>query len=310
MFEYSVAQWLFIFYFYCFFGWCFESVYVSLHEKRLVNRGFMRGPFLPLYGSGAVMMLLVSAPFQDMAFPWNMILTYLAGCIGATALEYVTGVVMEALFKVRYWDYSNQPFNFQGHICLSSTLAWGLLTVIMTFWAHLPVEAAVLAIPGPVLTAATFLLTAFIGADFALSFKAAMDLRDVLIKLDKIREETARVQKRVDVIIALTNEELAKRREELLDNLEGLEDKFARLKMLAQTKPETYREGIREELLELRERYRMYRADKERLQGLRDFLQRSILRANPTMVSRRFGESLRELQEKLEQELADRHRGK
>lgn len=273
MFQYSVAQWLFIFYFYCLFGWCFESTYVSIREKRLVNRGFMRGPFLPLYGSGAVMMLLVSSPFQGMDFPWNVIWTYLAGCVGATALEYVTGVVMEAIFKVRYWDYSKEPFNFQGYICLTSTLAWGLLTVIMTSWVHRPVEHMTLMIPGAVLSGVTFVLTACIGADFALSFKAAMDLRDILVKLEQIREDAAHVQKRVDMIIALTNEDLAKRKEELS---------------------------------ELREKYRMYRADKERLQGIRDFFQRGILRSHPSMMSRKFGESLRELQERLEQETTER----
>lgn len=114
MIHYKAFQWLFFFYMYCFFGWCFESAYVSAKSRKLVNRGFMRGPFLPLYGSGAIMMLVVSMPFQE-----NIFMTYIAGVIGATTLEYVTGVAMEALFKVRYWDYSNQRFNFQGHICLS-----------------------------------------------------------------------------------------------------------------------------------------------------------------------------------------------
>ena len=67
----------------------------------------MHGPFLPLYGSGAIMMLVVSMPFRE-----NVMLTYVAGCIGATILEYFTGVVMEALFKIRYWDYSTEKFNF------------------------------------------------------------------------------------------------------------------------------------------------------------------------------------------------------
>ena len=93
MYHYTAIQWLFFFYFYCFFGWCFESTYVSLKSRKLVNRGFCRGPFLPLYGSGAIMMLVVSMPFQD-----NLVLVYIAGCIGATVLEYVTGVTMEALF--------------------------------------------------------------------------------------------------------------------------------------------------------------------------------------------------------------------
>ena len=119
MLGYTWIQWLFFFFFYSFFGWCFESTYVSLHEKRFVNRGFIRGPFLPLYGTGALMMLIVSMPFQD-----NLILTYVAGCVGATVLEYITGVLMETLFKVRYWDYSHKKFNFQGQICLESSLAW------------------------------------------------------------------------------------------------------------------------------------------------------------------------------------------
>ncbi len=146
MIQYKAFQWLFFFYLYCFFGWCFESSYVSLKSGRPVNRGFMRGPFLPLYGSGAIMMLIVSSPFQD-----NILLTYIAGVIGATALEYITGVTMEALFKVRYWDYSKQPFNFQGHICLSSSIAWGFLTILMTRVVHRPVEQFVLLIPGSLL---------------------------------------------------------------------------------------------------------------------------------------------------------------
>ena len=101
--RYTIFQWLMLFYLYCFFGWCFESTYVSLKQRHFVNRGFMRGPFLPIYGSGAIMMLVVSMPVRD-----SLVLTYVTGMLGATALEYVTGVAMEALFKVRYWDYCNQ----------------------------------------------------------------------------------------------------------------------------------------------------------------------------------------------------------
>lgn len=209
MYQYTVIQWLFFFYFYCFVGWCIESTYVSLHQKRLVNRGFMRGPFLPLYGSGGIMMLVVSMPFQE-----HLILVYIAGCIGATILEYVTGVTMEALFKVRYWDYSDKKFNFQGHICLGTSLAWGLLTILMTRLVHKPVEQLVLMIPTTVLTIVTLVLTVVIACDFALSFKAAMDLRDVLVMMEKAKEELVHIQKRLDVIIALADSEFQARKEE------------------------------------------------------------------------------------------------
>ena len=100
MYEYRWYQWLLFFYIYCFAGWIFESAYVSIKERRLVNRGFLRLPLLPLYGTGAVMMLLVSLPIQD-----HLVLVYIAGVGAATLLEYVTGWAMEGLFKVRYWDF-------------------------------------------------------------------------------------------------------------------------------------------------------------------------------------------------------------
>ena len=139
MYTYNTWQWLAFFYLYCFFGWIFESAYVSFKERRPVNRGFLRLPLLPLYGFGAVMMLWVSLPVKD-----NLLLVYFSGVIAATALEYITGYVMERLFRVRYWDYSNKRFQIHGYICLTSSLAWGGLTILMTEVIHQPVSRAVL----------------------------------------------------------------------------------------------------------------------------------------------------------------------
>ena len=86
MYTYPWYHWITFFYLYCFFGWIFESTYVSLKERHFVNRGFLRLPMLPLYGTGAVMMLWVSLPVKD-----NLFLVYLFGVIAATILEYVTG---------------------------------------------------------------------------------------------------------------------------------------------------------------------------------------------------------------------------
>ena len=200
MYGYTVTQWVFLFYVYSFLGWCFESAVVSVRTRKLTNRGFMHGPFLPLYGSGAVLLLLLTIPLRG-----HYVGMYLVGCVGATALEYVTGVVMEALFKVRYWDYSYRKLQFQGHICLVSTLAWGGLTILLNDVLHKPVEGFMLAIPGQLLSAITFLLTAGIFADFALSFKAAMDLRDILVRMEKARAELedALLEKKEDITSAI-----------------------------------------------------------------------------------------------------------
>lgn len=132
--SYSVLQWLLFFYIYCFIGWCFESAYVSLKKRRFVNRGFLKLPMLPIYGSGAIAILIVTIPVRD-----NLWLVWLFGMISATLLELVTGAVMELLFKVKYWDYSNQKFNYKGYICLSSSIAWGFLSLLLTEVIHEPI---------------------------------------------------------------------------------------------------------------------------------------------------------------------------
>ncbi len=303
MYHYTFIQWLFIFYFYCFGGWCMESAYVSINSRKLINRGFMRGPFLPIYGSGATMMLVISMPFQKMDLPWRVVLTYLAGCIGATALEYITGVVMEALFKVRYWDYSNKKFNFQGHICLSSSLAWGLVTISMTEFIHEPVERLMMAIPGQALTVVTIVLTAGIFADFALSFKAAIDLRNVLDKMKRAKEEMLRIQERLDVILESASESMGNYREGLSKNVsdlkKGIEGRLESIKNMVLTRPSEYLEGVRGELVDLKAKYLLNRENHERLSSLKDFFQRDMIRSNPRMTSVEYQDSLEELKKEV-----------
>lgn len=246
------------------------------------------------------MMLVVSMPFQD-----NLILTYLAGCVGATALEFVTGVAMESLFKVRYWDYSNQKINYKGHICLSSTLAWGFLTIFMTGFLHKGVEKLIFAIPYGFLTCVTAVVTVYLIMDFTLSFKAALDLRDVLMGLDKARAELLRIQKRLDVIIAVANDEIENRRQEnseRMDELaEEIENRFNSLKERMRLYPSEFIEEIREEIIELRGRYTVEKENRIRFKGLKDIYQRNIIKGNPTLYSKRFSEALEELKKAVEE---------
>lgn len=316
MYSYTVMQWLFIFYLYCFLGWCAESAWVSVMSRKLTNRGFLRGPFLPLYGSGGTMMLVVSMPFQD-----NPVMVYLAGCVGATVLEYVTGVAMEALFKVRYWDYSNRKFNFRGQVCLRSTLAWGGCTILMTQVLHAPIDAFVQSVPGKALDIATGILTVCIAVDFALSFKAAIDLGDVLVRMEQAKAEMVGIHRRLGVILAAANESLGNRRSALAESVSavkeelaggvaerigdvksGIEGKMESLKTMMLSKPSEYLESVREELLDLKTRYAVQTADRNRLGRLKDFFQRALIRDNPNMKSEQYEESLEELKQSLSKE--------
>lgn len=301
MYSYSATQWLCFFYLYCFVGWCFESTYVSIRKHKPVNRGFMRGPYLPLYGSGAIVMLFVSLPFRN-----SLILTFLAGSIGATILEYVTGVVMEALFKVRYWDYSDQKLNFQGHICLSSSIAWGVLTIFLTRVLHKPVEKLVTAIPEQVLTPCTYLVTVIVAVDFALSVKAALDLRDVLLKLEKAKRDMELLQKRLDVMIAFAEDAIEKKRQERSirsGELIGIiEERFEKLREVRG------KDMLNGELAELRERFVELKSKREQLRTVENGYRKHLLIHNPSMHSERFREALDVLKQSAEEH--DKRRGK
>ena len=192
-YSYSAAQWLLVFYLYCMLGWCFESTVVSVGQRRLVNRGFLRGPMLPIYGFGAVILLHVSLPLKQ-----HPVWLYLASMIAATVFEYIVGVVMEKIFKVKYWDYSKQPFNLNGYICLTSSLAWGAFSILLVRFLHPPVEDLVLRLPAFLVDPLAFLLTIAVTVDAVRSFQAAMDLREVLTRLTEENEDLRRLAKRVE----------------------------------------------------------------------------------------------------------------
>ena len=313
--PYTMVQWICFFFIYGFLGWCYESAYVSIKHKQWVNRGFVRGPLLPLYGSGAILLLFVTIPFRE-----NLFLMFVSGAIGATILEYVTGVAMEALFKVRYWDYSKRKFNFQGHICLAATTLWGVFAIVIVKVVHRPIENLVMSLPETMVEIFVMVVTVVFAADFALSFKAAMDIRDVLIKLEEVQREMERMQKRLDVILAFaedSREQVVMNTYERLDELtESLEERFARVKELREKLDAKIEEEIRERSEEWKERKEEWKgksdAYKEELEELRinfkvnvekrfqllhrkDFFRRDMIRSNPSMVSKQFKEALEDV---------------
>ena len=137
--NYSIDQWVIFFFIYCFIGWIWECSYVSIRTKELTNRGFMRGPVLPIYGFGAVLMVWVGLPL--MAHP---VIMFFVGLLCASTMESFTGDIMQRLFKVRYWDYTGCLLNIKGHVCLKASLAWGTFTLLMNYFVHKPIERVVL----------------------------------------------------------------------------------------------------------------------------------------------------------------------
>lgn len=316
---YTATQWVLLFFFYSLCGWVWESCYVSLRQRRWVNRGFLHGPLLPIYGFGAVIILLATIPVER-----SLVLIYVCGTLAATLLEYVTGAVMERMFHVRYWDYSNQKCNLSGYICLSSSIAWGFFSILLVRFVHPPIAALLLRMPNWLTDPLALGLVASTAVDAAQSFNAAMDLKNMLARLTEENEELRRLARRAEVITTfaeadlrefrehteverlLAQQERAQRREDhlrrrqaaklqALDNIAAaLEDTRLRMeqrKELAGDALEQRRKDIAEMLEKIRSRQASIRSRSPRAydRSLR------ILRGNPTARTREFGEALESL---------------
>lgn len=233
--------WLVYFYFYCICGWIFESGYVSIKTKKLTNRGFMKGPWLPLYGSGAVIILIATMPFEQ-----HPVAVYFAGAVAATILEYFTGVAMVKLFKVRYWDYSYRKIQFQGHICLVSTIAWGFLGLLMVYVVHKPVAAFIATWNTEFLSIFTFAVTICMAWDFANAFRDAMDLRALIIKAEELANQ-------LNAVLEEEREELVRKAAERRDEFEAsVNEKKEQLERAVSAKKEELEQyaGIKKEEME------------------------------------------------------------
>lgn len=295
-------EWLFYFFVYCFLGWCFESAYVSLATRRPVNRGFMKGPFLPIYGCGALAILLVIRPVRT-----KPAAIFIFGLCTASVLEYVAGVVMERLFKVRYWDYSQKRFQLNGHICLSSSLAWGVLSLLLQFFIHVRIERLYDALPVLfsrillLLTAAVFIL------DFVTSLRSAFSLRRLL-------EQDARLQREIESLRARVSE-LEARYDQMHTSLSA---RLAELRRAIEEKrftlnahlphPDTLPEELRDDLT----RFSRHTADVldhlRRLAEKNDL--RHLLRRNPGAVSARYAASLERIRLYIKEQEAHMRRKK
>lgn len=178
---YHLMNWLII---YSFFGWVWETCYVSVKSGKFVNRGFINGPLCTIYGFGAVSVYVILRPFSD-----NLLYLYLGGVVVATALEYVTAVLMESIFHTSWWDYSDNKFNFQGRICLGASLGWGAFTVILFKVLHPLVESIVILYPVYVGEIGICVIGVGYVVDFAFSASAAFHIHEKLPVIEAAMEQ-------------------------------------------------------------------------------------------------------------------------
>lgn len=161
-----------------------ESVVRSVIEKKIINTGFLRGPVCPIYGIGAIIMLIFLERFQD-----KPIMLFFIAITLLTAWEYLVGVILEKIFKTKYWDYSNQKFNFQGRICLTNSIYWGILGVVFVKFIHPFVEGIIAKIDVNLLYYSITIITIVMIVDLITTVIKIKNIKMTLEKIDKINKE-------------------------------------------------------------------------------------------------------------------------
>ncbi len=164
---------IFLFAVYSFSGWMIEVVYRSITQKRFINAGFLYGPFIPLYGFGAFFVLLLEYLFAD----YSIFLKLILYGIMLTSVEYSASFIIEKIFKLKLWDYSQNRFNIGGRVCLSFSLAWTVLALIFIKFIHPVVKDVIESIDTTFAQIFFVPFLAYIFLDLAFSIGTLTDFR-------------------------------------------------------------------------------------------------------------------------------------
>lgn len=212
---------------YSFAGWVLESVSKTIEQRKFVNSGFLNGPFCPIYGFGAIIMILCLSFLKE-----KPILLFIAGFFILSIWEYVVGVFLEKVFKTKYWDYSYLKFNFQGRVCLKNSIFWGILGVLFICFLHPFIEKYVQLLPKSILLYINIIILIAILIDLVVSIIEILNLDTTISKLNQLGES---IKEKVEELKDIKNK--AKLKTESIEkvSIENMEAVIRELK-IAQTK--------------------------------------------------------------------------
>ncbi len=175
-----------LFWFFSILGWILEVIVCSISDKRLVNRGFLVGPYCPIYGFGSLIMVVIS-PYKD-----HLFVCFILALVLCSTLEYLASFLMEKLFRIRWWDYSNDAFNINGRICLRNAIAFGALGVIFTRFLNPWYFSIIDKLNYNSLLVISIIVLLITTIDILFSFNAMNSLKSVISKeLDNFKNKDA-----------------------------------------------------------------------------------------------------------------------
>lgn len=284
----TIYNLLFYFFIYGILGWCVEVAYAAVKSGKFVNRGFLNGPICPIYGVGVVSVILCLSGIKE-----NMILLYLTSVILVTVIEGITGLVLDRLFHHKWWDYSDQPLNIGGYVCLIFSLIWGVFCVFIMKVFQPLVEGVVRHIP--VLIGVTILLVCSIGmiADLYVTAAAILKLNKKLESMERIAAELHELSEKMGENIYENVKDGMEKEEELKARIEDVKEVGKELK-------EEQYEDVKEWYAQMQERMEQLRTAYEKMLKERGRVGERLLKAFPGMESRRHTNALRELKQAIQ----------
>lgn len=223
---------------YSFAGWVLESVSKTIEQRKLVNSGFLNGPFCPIYGFGALIMLLGLSFLKE-----KPVLLFLAAFFLLSLWEYVVGVFLEKVFKTKYWDYSHLKFNIQGRVCLKNSIFWGVLGVLFICYIHPLVETYIHMVPMNILLYLSIMISLAIFVDLVVSVIAVTNFEGAIKRVNELSDsikEKVKELKELNGITKLKTVEVEK------SSIESIERVIKELKITqARLKLKIYRQANR-----------------------------------------------------------------
>lgn len=200
---------------YSFLGWALETLYCSLKARRLVGRGFLVGPVCPIYGVGALVMILLLAPLAG-----HPVLLYLIACVVLSAWEYLVAWVLETTTHVKYWDYSHLPWNLHGRICLSVSLWWGILANVTLRVIHPATQRLFAWAQPPLRWWIAGVLGGLLVVDAAVTIRKLAATTRLLELAEQAREELAQKQQELRRQLAQSARRGMERRDQMREDLQ------------------------------------------------------------------------------------------
>lgn len=222
---------------YAFLGWCTEVIYATTKTGKFVNRGFLNGPICPIYGFGVLLVLLLLSPLKQ-----NLFILFAGSALLTTLLELVTGFVLEKLFHTSWWDYSSEPFNIKGYICLRFSLIWGVACLLVVNDVHKVIAHFVRFLPLFIGKIGLIIIVPIILADMIYTVSVILKFNKNLEHLEKLNKRLREASDELGEKISKGTLEAMEFKDEAKENIDEFKDNL-----------DEFRDDIRDNLDEMKD---------------------------------------------------------